>query len=102
MVDGQKGCVQKRSLAATRIGRGLAVERPVVDTFAAQGRAALAEMDAHLVGPAGLEAAAHEREFTQLFDHFDMGDGFLSLVLVAGATAAISSITHQVSLDALG
>ena len=49
--------MQHRALRAAGVGQRRAVQRSVVDTLAAQGPAALAEVDAYLMGAAGLKLA---------------------------------------------
>ena len=53
----------------------LALERPIVDTFAAHRVTEFGEMNADLMGTAGLEAARDERVMRQSFFCMNVRDG---------------------------
>ncbi len=84
--------MQERTFGAAGVGGGLAVQGTVIHAFSAQGEAAFAEMNADLVGAAGFESAGHKRESPELFNDFNMSDGFLSVRCCAAAAPTVAPV----------
>src|SRR5262245_12953907 len=101
MFDGEIGGMQGRTPEAAGVGQGRAVERAIVDALAAQRRAALAEVDAHLVGAPRFEPALDEGEIAERLLDSDMSDGVLSFATGSAAAPAVAAVAHQPRLDAL-
>src|SRR5437588_12083452 len=91
MIDGEVGGMQKRPLGATRVRQGLAVQGSIVDALAAQRRAALAQVNADLVGPAGFQAACDQGKIAKFLDNLHVRNGFLTRLGGSSATAAIAA-----------
>ena len=78
-------------------------EVAAVDLLADEGMTGLGEVDADLVGLAGLEADLAQRGVAQALAHRDVGDGALALVGVGGGTAqAVAAIDDELRRDGLG
>src|SRR5262245_11401625 len=96
----QRRGVQRHPPHPARVRNRPAVHRPVVHALATQWRSRLAEVDAHLMSAARLQAALDQRELTQLLDDADVRDGALSLTLLDAAAPPVTAVAHQPRLDA--
>src|SRR3989442_15699305 len=66
MVEAEAGGVQRDARRAATVRKRAAVRRTVVDPFATQRGASLAEVDAHLMCPPRLQATLDQRVLAQL------------------------------------
>ncbi len=81
-----------------------------VDFFADDGVACFAEVDADLVGAAGLDAAGDEGGAEELFLDGDVGDGFAAELFAGlvdsafgdGAADAVAGVADESAADGLG
>src|SRR5438105_820753 len=99
-----EGCrMEGRPPRAAAIGKWLAVQRAVVHAFAAQRSASLCQMNADLVGAAGLQAALDQGVIAELLDDAHMRHGALSLAWLGGAPAtSITAVIDKKRFDASG
>jgi hypothetical protein len=100
VVETQVGGMEHDSLGTAGIGQGPAMQRAVVNMIAAQGRAALPQVNADLVRAAGLQAAFHERAIPQFLDDANMRYGPLAFTgRLRAATAAVATVSNDVRFD---
>ena len=93
--------MQARASRAAGVGQRLAVQRPIVDALAAQGRSLFAEVDTHLMRSPRFQTALDQGEVAKIFEDGDVRDGSLPLAGPTGAAAAtVTAIVYQVRLDA--
>jgi hypothetical protein len=77
------------------------MKRPIVNPLSTDGSTAFAQMNPHLVSPAGFEAAFDKRVVAQLFQHAHMGNRALPFVRFRhGSTPAIAPVRDHVRFDA--
>src|SRR5205807_3281667 len=98
MIDRQKRRVQERPFRTAFVRQRLPMERTIVNAFAAQGRACLAQMDAHLMRAPGLQSALEQREVAERFHDADLCDRVLSFGCSAGAASAVAAIREEIRL----
>ena len=78
MVETEMGSVQGQARRAAAVGHRSAVQGAVVNAFAAKWGAGLAEVDAHLVRAAGLQAAFDQGVIAKIFQNGNVRHGALA------------------------